>query len=318
MADERTGHGPRTSGPVAPRPPRTVAAVSTHPPLPSLLPPPAAPSSTTDRVVDRAVPLVHDLLDDLRAGPLGRSGSADHEVKDDGTPVTTADVEVDERITAMVDRHFDGHGVVSEELDAVAGDHEWQWVVDPIDGTSNFAAGLPHWGVSIALCHGGVPVFGVIDAPRFDHRWEAVRGRGCSRDGRAVHVREDVVLDDPLTAHLPLITSLEFLVHVRRDAGVRLHPRVLGAGAVDAGFVADGTAVASVITRGKVWDVAAGAVIVTEAGGAAARLAGEVLPLVPATDYAARPLATAFGSSAPLLAELMDRLLPADSELRPG
>lgn len=290
--------------------------VSTLPiPLPDLLPPAVAPAGVTDAVVDLALATVHPLLDELAAGPLTRAGRAEHEVKGDGTPVTTVDVEVDERITEAVTAAFPGHDVVSEELDATATDAEWQWVVDPVDGTSNFAAGLPHWGVSIALCHGGVPIMGVVDAPRLGHRWAAVRGRGCQRDGEPVRVRSGVSLDDPHTAHLPFLTSLGLLGRVRRGSGVRLHPRVLGAAAVDGAFVADGTAVASIVAKGKVWDVAAASVLTTEAGGAALALDHAVFPLVAGRDHEGLRTPTAFGPGRALLEELVTRLWPETGSL---
>jgi myo-inositol-1(or 4)-monophosphatase len=285
-------------------------------PLPALLPPVAVPDvAVLSRVTSRALAMLHPLLDELRVGPLDRSGRTAHTVKPDGSPVTPVDVEVDERIVAAVAATFDGHGVVSEELDAVAGDHEWQWVVDPVDGTSNFAAGLPHWGVAIALCHGGVPVLGVVDAPDLDRRWVAVRGDGCTRDGAPVRVRTGVTINDPLTAHLPLFSSLSFLRQVRPRAGVRLNPRVLGAMAVDAALVADGVGVASAHAGGRVWDVAASAVLVTEAGGAAVALGDPVFPLVAGLDHAHVRVPSAFGTSQQLLEQLIEALTPEDRPL---
>ena len=286
--------------------------------LPALLPPPVAAASATDPVVEEAVGVVHALLDELRAGPLRRAGDTVHEFKDDGTPVTPVDVEVDERIVATLTGRFPGHGVVSEEGDAVVHDLEWQWVVDPIDGTSNFASGLPHYGVSIALCHGGVPVLGVVDAPRIDHRWVAVRGRSCRRDDAEVHVRRGVRIDDPTTSHLPLLTSLGLFARVNRRSGVRLHPRVLGAAAVDAALVADGTAVASIVTRGRVWDVAAAAVLVEGGGGASLSLAGEVFPLTPGVDHTDLATPSVFGPDTATTTELIRRLWPPTGSLLPG
>lgn len=295
-------------------PARTVLPVTTHPPaLPPLLPPREPPTGAAARVVDGALRLVHELLDDLRPELVRRAGRSSHEVKDDGTPVTSADVDVDERITATVAARFPTHGVVSEELDAVAGDAPWQWVVDPVDGTSNFAAGLPYWGVSIALCHEGVPVLGVVDAPRLGQRWHAVRGGGAHRDGVRLAVRRGVSLDDPRTAHLPFLTTLSFLRRVPDGARVRLHPRVLGAAAVDACLVADGTAVASLVSKGRVWDVAAAAVVVEEAGGVARRLGSALFPLEPGRDHTDLPSPAVFGPDGGTVDELVARLTPPDT-----
>ena len=278
-------------------------------------PPEDGPLPTSvGRVVDDALSVLLPLLDELRGGPLSRSGRTAHEVKVDGTPVTPTDVLVDERITDLVARRFPSHDVVSEELDPVAEEAEWHWVVDPVDGTSNFAAGLPHWAVSVALCHEGRPVLGVVDAPDLDARWIAVAGRGATRDGAPVRTRAVERIDDPVGAHLPLLTTFGTLARVRRDGGVRLNPRVLGATAVDHTLVADGVAVAAIGLGPKVWDVAAAALLVAEAGGATLTFGRRtpLLPLVPGTDYAHHST-PAFSAASPALArDLVARLTPEE------
>lgn len=292
--------------------------MSAAPPLPPLLPPPADAGDADVRTeVDRAVRVVHAALDDLRAGPLARGGSTSHELKADGTPVTPVDVEVDRRLRAALRVAFPHHGVVSEELDARTTDVEWQWVVDPIDGTSNFAAGLPYWGVSLALCHGGVPVLGIIDAPDLGHRWVAVRGEPCRRDGTTVSVRSDVGVNDPDTAHLPIFASLGLLGRMRRPADVRLNPRVMGAVAVDGALVADGVGVAAATTGARVWDIAAAAVLVESAGGASVALADAVFPLVADRDHTDIRVPSALGPSQGFLEELIHRLTPEGGSLLP-
>ena len=287
--------------------------------LPPLLPPPADPGDAdVGAEVDRAVRVVHAALDDLRVGPLARGGRTSHELKADGTPVTPTDVEVDRRLRAALQVAFPHHRVVSEELDATTQDVEWQWVVDPVDGTSNFAAGLPHWGVAMALCHGGVPVLGVVDAPDLGHRWVAVRGQDCRRDGDVVRVRSDVGINDPETAHLPIFASLGLLRRIRRPAHVRLNPRVMGAVAVDGALVADGVGVASATTGARVWDVAASAVLVEAAGGASVLLGDPVFPLVADRDHTDVRVPSAHGPSQAFLDELIPRLTPDGGSLLSG
>lgn len=292
--------------------------VDAPPPLPPLLPPPVAPGDTAVRTeIDRAVTVVHAALDDLGTGPLGRGGRTTHELKADGTPVTPVDVEVDQRLRAALEAALPGHRVVSEEVDAVAADTEWQWVVDPVDGTSNFAAGLPYWAVALALCHGGVPVLGIVDAPDLDRRWVAVRGEPCLRDGEPVRVRSDVGINDPETAHLPIFASLGLLRRVRRPTNVRLNPRVLGAIALDGALVADGVGVAAAATGARLWDVAASAVLVESAGGGSVALADPIFPLTPGRDYTDVRTPAAHGPSTAWLEELIHRLTPESGSLLP-
>lgn len=279
-----------------------------------LLPPAPALRAEDEAVVTDALALVHPLLDDLRAGPLARAG-LDADVKSDGTPVTAADLEVDQRIVDAVSARFPGHDVVSEELDPRAGGASWTWVVDPVDGTSNFSSGLSHWGVSIALCREGVPVAGVVDAVGRD-RFVAIRGGEVRRNGEAVRTRADVGLPDPGTGHLPLLTTFGSLRRARHDGGVVLNPRVLGATAVDLALVAAGVAVGVLTLSPRVWDVAAGAVLVESAGGGVLTVGGRSgFPLEAGRDYEALAVPTLAASSPALARELLARLTPVGGSL---
>jgi myo-inositol-1(or 4)-monophosphatase len=292
--------------------------METTPTLPLLLPPPVdAGDTAVPAEVGRALDVVHTALDELRDGPLDRGGRTSHELKADGTPVTPTDVAVDQHLRTALAGAFPHHGVVSEELDATTGDEEWQWVVDPVDGTSNFAAGLPHWAVALALCHGGVPVLGVIDAPDLGHRWVAVRGGPCLRNGDPVHVRHGVGINDPDTAHLPIFASLGLLRRIQVPARVRLNPRVMGAVALEGALVADGVGVAAATTGARVWDVAAAAVLVESAGGSSVALGAPVFPLAPGLDHTAIRVPTAHGPSHTFLDELVHRLTPEGGSLLP-
>lgn len=273
---------------------------------------PLAPAAAG--VVGDALVLLHGVLDHLRTTALSPDGRRGARMKDDGTPVTPADVEVDRVLREAVADAFPDHDVVSEELDPTADDTEWHWVVDPVDGTSNFAAGLPNWAVSVALCHEGVPVAGVVDAPDLGSRWQAVRGRGCRRDGVTVTTRGAVRLDDPAGAHLPLLTTLGTIARCNRDGGVRLNPRVLGATAVDHALVADGVAVAAIGLAPKVWDVAAAALLVAEAGGATMTFGDRppLLPIEAGVDYSTRAAPAFSGPDPATTRDLVRRLTPPD------
>jgi myo-inositol-1(or 4)-monophosphatase len=266
------------------------------------------------RVVDAALAALLPELDALREGTLSRSGRTAHVVKDDGTPVTPTDIAVDERLVAMVADRFPDHDVVSEEVDPTADDAVWHWVVDPVDGTSNFAAGLPYWAVSVALCHAGRPVLGVIDAPDLGSRWIAVAGRGTTRDGTPVRTRSVPSLAEADGAHLPLLSTLGTLARARFDGGIRLNPRVLGATCLDHTLVADGVAAGAMSLAPKLWDVAAAALLVEEAGGATLTFGdrGPLFPVQPGTDYSVAA-APAFSSTTPATAhELVVRTTPIE------
>ena len=229
-------------------------------------------------MVTEARALVHELCDELRPWLLAEAGARDSTAKTDGTPVTAADLEADRIITQAITAAFPDHCLISEEGERTRWDgSEWTWVVDPIDGTSNFTAGFPYWCVSLALAWNGVPVYGCIDAPPLASRFEAVAGEGATRDGRAIHVRAPIDFRSGVNAHVPVIVSSGT---IRRATGkVRLNARVAGSMALDLAMVAGGQAIATYQRVPRAWDVAAGWLLVVEAGGAYLPLGDP--PLVP-------------------------------------
>lgn len=267
-------------------------------------------SSEVAGVVAHAESVVGAALDGLRTTLLRSTGDVEVTAKSDGTPVTRADMEADEQLTAAILQAFPHHGILSEEQETVAPEREWCWVIDPIDGTSNFISGLPYWCVSVALTHRGQPVLGVVDAPPLDARYTAVRGGGARRDGRELRVRDVVPFDDARHRHVPLMLTTS-TARRARGSGIRLNPRVMGATALDLCLVAEGVAAGSVAVVPHVWDVAAGSLLVTEAGGVALTISGEpLLPLSPGQDYRDRAAVTATGASARWVEEVATRLLP--------
>ena len=258
--------------------------------------------------LQRALGVVHDLLDAVGPDLAAAAGTIAMELKGDGTPVTELDRATDLRLSEGLLAAFPGHEVVSEERATTSTGAPWTWVLDPIDGTSNFISGLAHWGTSVALCRDGEPVLGVVDAPALGRRWAAVLGGGCERDGRRVAVRRDVDWDDPSRSHVPvMLTSTA----ARRIVGTGLscNPRLLGAVALDLAHVAEGTASAAVAWVPHVWDVAAGVVLVTEAGGAVTQRGDTpILPLVPGVEHATRTNVVGAGADPSSLARLVDAL----------
>ncbi len=237
------------------------------------------------RETERARLLLHDLLDDIGPRLRRAAGDADVELKSDGTPVTPYDRETDERIVAAATRAFPAHGTISEEADNVGLDTPWTWVLDPIDGTSNFIAGVPYWCVSIALCLEGRPVLAVIDAPALGLRMEAVVGEGARDGDRTLHVGPPVDLRDPRSANQPGMYSggaARRLV----ERGVLLNARLMGAAALDLAMVARGASPLAATMAPHVWDVAAAGLLVTEAAGTCLSFGGEpLLPLIPGREY---------------------------------
>jgi histidinol phosphatase-like enzyme (inositol monophosphatase family) len=116
-------------------------------------------------------------------------GAVSGQAKGDGSPVTAVDQAVEDRLREMIAAAYPAHGIVGEERGASAPDREFVWVLDPIDGTLPFLAGLPVYGTLIALLRDRAPLLGVIDMPATGERWVGCAGRPTTRNGAPVAVR---------------------------------------------------------------------------------------------------------------------------------
>ena len=117
-----------------------------------------------------------------------RSGVVVHD-KEDSSPVTAADREAETAIRAVLVAECPGHGVIGEEHGSERAGADHVWVIDPIDGTKSFIAGIPVFGTLIALLRAGVPILGVIDQPILGERWVGALGHGTRFNGRPTRTR---------------------------------------------------------------------------------------------------------------------------------
>ena len=130
-------------------------------------------------------------LADAARACIGESadGAPEPIPKGDGSPVTALDRAVEDRLREMICETYPDHGIIGEERGATSADKEWVWVIDPIDGTLPFLAGLPVYGTLLALVRGGAPVLGIIDMPVTGERWLGCQGLPSTRNGKPVKVR---------------------------------------------------------------------------------------------------------------------------------
>jgi myo-inositol-1(or 4)-monophosphatase len=208
----------------------------------------------------------------------------DTEMKSEVDPVTQVDRDAEEAIRAVIHSHFPEDAILGEE----GGGADWRsgrvWIVDPLDGTVNYVHRLPQVAVSVALWDDASPLVGVIvDVARNDE-FIAVAGEGATRNGEPIHVSETPTLDRSLV-------STGFPYDRRQHAGAYLRVveevmlnsqgiRRLGAAALDLAWLAAGLYDAYWEHGGRQgirpWDVAAGMLLVTEAGGTYTNESGEV------------------------------------------
>jgi histidinol-phosphatase len=224
--------------------------------------------------VDRDLALAFhlaDVADEVTTEWWGPDGVVSTE-KHDGSPVTEADVAVEEALRAALGRACPGDAMLGEEVGGSPGTTGRRWIVDGIDGTRFFAAGLPTWGTLIALEVDGDIVLGMSSSPAQDRRWWATRGSGAftgrSRDRSddiRIHVSEsDQLLPDRM-ATLPSHSSLS-------NDSRRAVDRVAGGPSPDRPWshqnrVAEGEIDLCIWFCGGIWDHAAPSILVEEAGG---------------------------------------------------
>ena len=142
-----------------------------------------APMTELAAFAERLADAARVILQDARRGAIGG------ETKDDGSPVTAIDRMVEDHLRAMIAETYPDHGVVGEERGASAPDRDLVWVLDPIDGTLPFLAGIPVYGTLIALLSKKAPVLGVIEMPATGERWIGCKERPTVLNGTAVSVR---------------------------------------------------------------------------------------------------------------------------------
>jgi myo-inositol-1(or 4)-monophosphatase len=183
--------------------------------------------------------------------------------------VTAADRAVEALLIGRLLDAFPADGVIGEEGGRRNGTSGATWIIDPIDGTSNFARGIPFWCISVALMTGGEIVAGLIFDPVRDELFSARKGAGAERDGVPIQTS---AVTTPETARVNLSFSFRRPRQLLLTAIDRLQARYcdwtrLGSAALALAYVACGRLDGSWAAHVKVWDVAAGMCLVTEAGG---------------------------------------------------
>jgi myo-inositol-1(or 4)-monophosphatase len=197
--------------------------------------------------------------------------------------VTDVDRACEEAIVAGIRRERPGDAIVAEEGSGFApAGAAWRWVIDPLDGTTNYAHGYPCFCVSIGVEHAGSPAVGVVYNPLLDELYHAVRGGGAFRNGRPIRVSDQAELPRSLLAtgfaydrrERPSPNLAHFAAFLRRAQAVRRD----GSAALDLAAVACGRFDGYWELQLRPWDVAAGGLLVLEAGGRLTDLAGRPAP----------------------------------------
>ena len=193
------------------------------------------------------------------------------EVKGAQDWVSEADKAVEDFIRQRISNAFPGDGIVGEEFGSASGSSGFDWVIDPIDGTTNFVNGIPAWTVVLAGVSGGRTQLGVIHDPNADETFAAIRGHGATLNAVRLRMGTDVSLDSGTVAVgysnrvartniLPVLTALV-------ERGTMFHRNA--SGALSIAYVAAGRLLGYLEEHMNAWDCLAGQLLVEEAGGRA-------------------------------------------------
>jgi myo-inositol-1(or 4)-monophosphatase len=231
-----------------------------------------------------------------QAGEILRLGyEQEHQVDYKGAidPVTEMDHQSEELLLGEIQRLFPGHRIVSEEIGLVPGRAGDQWYVDPLDGTVNYAHGIPFFSVSIAYAHNGIVTLGVVYDPMRDELFAAGRGQGARLNGRSLQVSKVTELQRSL-----LVTGFPYdawstphnnLEYYGRFAKLTQGVRRMGSAALDLGYVAAGRFDGYWELSLSPWDVAAGGLVALEAGATVTNAEGQADFITPPCSVLAAP-----------------------------
>ena len=217
-----------------------------------------------DRVLNFCVQTTETVSDRL----MQDFGKIQASQKEDGSLVTEADKWSDEQIRTAIAETFPDHGVLTEETIKIFPENDWCWIVDPIDGTTNFTRGVPIWAISLGLLYQGTPVFGFVYVPplkqAFHGYWYGESGlsgyTGAYLNNQPIHTSKDSPSGSQLfnlCARSKAIFKQPFPCKIR----------MLGVASYNLLLVAAGVAIGGVEATPKIWDIAAVWVIIKAAGG---------------------------------------------------
>ena len=211
--------------------------------------------------------------------------------------VTEADLAAEKAIVDLIRESFPTHSILAEESHTAEANAEHLWVIDPLDGTTNFVHGVPHVAISIAYYESGIPKAGVVCNPIRDDWYIATAGNGAFANGQRVNVSDSPLNESLVAAGFyydrgNMMRSTLLAVQELFEQQIR-GIRRMGTAALDLCMVGTGQFGAFFEYQLSPWDFAAGRLFVEEAGGAVTTCRGDALPLAVTSVLAASPTTAA-------------------------
>lgn len=200
-------------------------------------------------------------------------------LKPDCSFVTETDLMIEDRLREIIAAKYPGHGVIGEERGWDRADANRVWIIDPIDGTAAFIAGMPVYGTLIALAVGGIPALGIIDIPAIDARWIGASGHGTTRNSERVQVRSCSTLDLAIMTN----SNRDYMNETEEKAldalRQRTATRIYGGASLNYGLLAWGRTDLALDAGQKIYDFAPFRPVVEGAGGVISDWNGKPLTL---------------------------------------
>lgn len=251
---------------------------------------------------------------------LADFGTVTADRKSDGTLVTQCDRWADAELRSAIAAQYPHHGLLSEETLHEFPANDWCWIIDPLDGTTNFAMGLPIWGISLGLLYRGTPVFGCVHCPplqkTFHGFWPGTSGLTMPQGAFCNHQPIHTTSAEPTNQHLVSFCT-RTVPALRQDPIARLplpfKIRTLGASTYNLLTVASGFTLGGIEATPKVWDIAATWAIVQAAGATWIPLEHQPFPLTVGQNYKA----ISFPTLVLARSDLQSLLLPFAAPLGP-
>jgi len=196
--------------------------------------------------------------------------------KEDGSFATEADIASEQLLIKRLQFVVPGAGFYAEESGIQEG-NEYSWVIDPLDGTTNFVQGLPHFCISVALTKHNEPVVGIVFQPLLNEFFYAIKGEGTFLNGTRLVLSQETVCTDMVLIATTHIKRPGYAQKVKQIEGAGYASRALGAAALDLAYCAAGRSAAVFLQGGFWWDIAAGVLLIEQAGGIISQEQGEAI-----------------------------------------
>jgi myo-inositol-1(or 4)-monophosphatase len=237
------------------------------------------------------------------------------DLKADGSVITEADIAADNLITATIQNRFPENRLISEEHQSILSPNDLEpsrdvWIVDPLDGTTNFSLGLPIWGVILSLLIGGWPEIAVLYFPVIDELFSAQHGKGAFRNGELLEIKS------PNSKRPLSFFSCCSRTHQDYQVSIPYKTRIFGSAGYSICAVAKSIAIVAFEATPKIWDIAAGWLLVNEAGGAINTLDNsQPFPLKPGFDYSSKNFPTMAAANQGVMSRSLKQIIPKNRNL---